>query len=216
MWRFRALKRVVLDVSNWLLPLAAINLIWCLLSLTIILLPPATAALFDVADQARQGHGPSVQYYLGSAKRWLVRAWAWGVGCAAAILISGVALSFYGAQHSFAGTLFLFICAAVAAFVAGVQFYFWPYLLVQDAPLMRRALRNAAFTLLADPLQALLYGGLALALLVFGAALIVPMVLISPVVTAFLAVYSLREWLEHHGVGAAETDGAADGAPEKV
>ncbi len=198
MWRFRALGRVALDVSNWLLPLAAINLVWCVLSLTVIMMPPATAALFEVAYQARKGHGPSMQSFLESIRRWLLRAWLWGAGCLLTGVVAVVALSFYGAQQTSFGAILLVIAACVAVLIIGVQFYFWPYMLAQDEPHIRRALRNAAFTLFADPLNALLYGGIALALLAAGAVLIVPMVLIAPITVAFLAVYSLREWLDHH------------------
>lgn len=198
MWRFRALGRVALDVSNWLLPLAAINLVWCVLSLTVIMMPPATAALFDVADQARKGHGPSMQYFLESIRRWLLRAWLWGAVCFLTGILAVVALSFYGAQLTSLGVILLVIAACVTVLIVSVQFYFWPYMLAQDEPHIRRALRNAAFTLFADPLNALLYGGIALALLAAGAVLIVPMVLIAPIAIAFLAVYSLREWLDHH------------------
>lgn len=44
--RQSVIRRIFGDVYNWLIPVTAINMLWFLMSLAIILLPPATAGLF--------------------------------------------------------------------------------------------------------------------------------------------------------------------------
>ncbi len=55
MWRFRGIIRTFSDVYYWLIPLVMINLAWLVLSLTVILWPPATAALYTATWQPRSG-----------------------------------------------------------------------------------------------------------------------------------------------------------------
>ena len=78
LWRFRALFRMISDVYNWMVTLAAINLIWLLCCISVVLLPPATAALYEVAYRARQGEGPTVVAYVRAMRRWFVISWKWG------------------------------------------------------------------------------------------------------------------------------------------
>lgn len=197
MWRLSALRQAVIDVYNWLLPLVTINILWFLLSLTVVLLPPATAALYEVAYQAKKGHGPGVQSFLAAVRHWLLWSWLWGVGCTFVGVIAAVALRFYSAQQS---DVLLIITGAMLIFVGCIQFYFWPYVMAQETPHLPRAIRNAAFTVLADPLLTLVYGGITLLLLVISVVLVAPMVLITPIMVAFLGVYSLLDWLDYYHV----------------
>ena len=79
-----------------------------------------------------------------------------------------------------------------------IQFYFWPYVVLQTKADFRQAAHNATFTILGDPLWAFFNAGLALVVLIVGIIFIAPLIFIVPVFMAFLGVYSLRAWLLHH------------------
>ena len=75
-----------------------------------------------------------------------------------------------------------------------------PYKVIQGKGSWRHSWKNAAFTVLADPLLILVNGGVALVLIVLGVLLIFPMVFIVPVSVAFLGTYSLLDWLDYRGL----------------
>jgi hypothetical protein len=198
MWRFNALRQVAVDVYNWLLPLAAINILWFLLSLTIVLFPPATAALYEIAYLAKKGHGPGVQAFLEAIRRWLLKSWLWAIVSLLLLFVGVLALWFYSSlQHPIGSPLFI-VVSALLLFGAAVQFYVWPFLMAQEKAYLRQAVRNAAFTVLADPLLAFIYVSISLALVIVSVLVVAPMALLTPVMVAFLGMYSLLDWLEHH------------------
>jgi uncharacterized membrane protein YesL len=200
MMRLKPIYHVVLDVYNWLLPLVVINILWVLMSFTVILLPPATAALYEIACLAARGEGPQISRFLLAVRRWAVKSWLWG-GVTGFILAAGyIALNVYGGMGSAFGPVLTLITTLILVFVSMVQFYFWPYMLLQDETDFRRAAHNALFTVLGDPLLPLLNVGLTGVALILGVVLIAPIIFIVPVFSAFLGVYSLRAWLSHHGL----------------
>ncbi len=200
MWRFNAVQQVAIDIYNWLLPLVTINILWFLLSLTVVLMPPATAALYEIAYLAKKGHDPDIRTFLAAIRRWLLKSWLWGAGCLLLVVLAGVALQFYSAQQNPIGNLLLTVTGAILIFIALIEFYHWPYMMAQETPHLVSAVRNAALTVLADPLMPLIYGSIVLLLFVFSVVLIAPIALITPTVVVFLGVYSLLDWLEHHSL----------------
>jgi len=186
---------VTKDVYNWLLPLVTINILWFLLSLTVILMPPATVALYDVAYEAKRGRSPEIRLYLHSVRRWLLPGWIWALLNTGLALIALFAFSFYGTQPGVA-QIALVICIAYTAVILLAQYYFWPYVMLQVQVSLRTAARNALFTLLGDAPLVLFYGLLSFFLLATSALLLIPLVILAPVVVAFLSVYSLLDWVE--------------------
>src|SRR5688572_19556656 len=87
--------RLFSDVYNWLVPLTAINILWFLMSLTIILLPPATAGLFHVAYLVTRGEGPSVSEYFAGVLRWFWYSWLWGLTVVVFMGVAAFGLTFY-------------------------------------------------------------------------------------------------------------------------
>lgn len=191
--------RVVIDVYNWLLPLVSINILWFLMSLTIILMPPATAALYEIAYLAKRGHGPEIRTYLVSTRRWALRSWLWGLLNALFYGVALISLRFYSAQTGIV-QIGLIICLANVLITLFVQYYFWPYVMLQKQVSFCIAARNALFTFLGDPTLVILCALTSTLLLVTSALLLIPLVVITPVTIAFLAVYSLLDWLEQRGL----------------
>jgi hypothetical protein len=200
MWRFNAVQEAAIEVYNSLLPLVAINMLWFLLSITIVLMPPATAALYQIAYLSKKGHSPNVPEYLRAIKRWLLKSWLWGVGNLLLIVAGVAAFRFYSGIANSIGNLLLIATTAILVFVGLVQFYFWPYMVVQEKPYIGRAIQNAAFTILADPIQAFVYCGITLFLIIASVLLIAPIAVITPTIVTYLGVFSLLDWIKHHGL----------------
>jgi hypothetical protein len=192
-WLFRSLPRVIADLYNWLLPLVTINILWFVLSLTLVLLPPATAALYEIAFQANGGREPYVRDYLSAMRKWFVKSWIWASITLWLVLVSISSITFYDRV----GNVLLIASILLTGFVGLVQLYFWPYMLFQEHPRITTAFRNAALTVLGDPLFALSTAGITILLVTVSVLLIAPIVVFTPIVVAFLGIYNLRAWLEH-------------------
>lgn len=198
-WRWLPARRVARDWLNWALPLVAINIIAVLLSLTVVLLPPALVALYVVAWRAYQGEAPQVGMFWQAMRRWWLASWLWALVTLLLVLAFVAATFFYSQQPGVLATIMQVGNHAVSIFAGLVQFFFWPYMVMQEQPRALVAVRNAIFTILGDPFYTLLYVGLALILLALSVLTIAPVAVLTPVALAFLAVYSLGDWLTHHG-----------------
>ncbi len=199
-WRFQALKGVVVDLFDWLFMFSAVNLVWFLLSLTMIGLPPATVALFDIAYGAYRGRYPTVRRYLPLVRERLLTGWLWAGMNLLIVILGWSALQFYSAQGStfstFVGGIIFFSAILLLVF----QFYLLPYIAIQDKTTVLQAYRNAIMTALADPYLLLFNSGLSLFILIPSIVVVAPLMLITPIFIALLGTYSLLEWLQHRGV----------------
>jgi uncharacterized membrane protein YesL len=208
---FVPLLRSLYDWYNWLVPLTIINALWFFLSLTLVAFPAATGALFKIALDVEQGHNPDVREFLQYTRQWLVKGWVWGASVLLLLALTLTALSFYAAQAGLIWSILLVISVFLAAWGWATLFYFWPYLLLQEQPMMSRALRNAALTVLAAPGRTLVYGGLSALLIALSILFILPLPVFTPILVALLIAYSLKGWLVRHRLLNAP---ASDGSEE--
>jgi uncharacterized membrane protein YesL len=192
------LIRLMSDVYNWLVPLTAINILWFLMSLTIILLPPATAGLFHVAYRVTRSEGPTIQEFFAGIRQWFWISWIWGLMVGVFLGVSALALIFYSASATPIGSVLFAITAVLVAFFLLTQAFFFPYILLQEKPVIRIALRNALFTILADPLRMLIHGIILLLVVIISVLLVFPFVVLTPVTIAFWLMYLLLDWLKRH------------------
>lgn len=199
MW-LKPIYRALTDIYNWMLPLIVINILWLFMSFTVILLPPATAALYEIAHLAARGEGPRVGRFLEAVRYWGLKSWLWGLPIGFLLLSGFIALNVYGGMNSPLRPALVFITAACLLMLSMTQFYFWPYVLLQDAHSLKRAARNALLTALGAPLLTLLHVSLALFAFILGVVFIAPLIFIVPVLIAFVGVYSLRDWLIRQGL----------------
>ncbi len=199
LWRLKPIQWLILDLNDWLFPLMAINMLWVLLSITLVLLPPATAALFDLAYESYRGIAPAPRTYLAHMRRRFWKSWAWAL---ANLIVFG-ALVVLGRAAS-GSEIALAVLGIVGALCIMAQFYFWAYVVLQEQPELLRALRNSVFTALGGLFYIALYLAITLAILIPSLILIAPILLITPVLLTMLCLNSLIGWLQHHKILNAE------------
>lgn len=193
LWRLRPFQLVVIDLYDWLFPWVIINLLWVLCSLTVVLLPPATGALFQTAQRAYRNQPPDPRRFMQDLRVWFSDGWLWAlpnVALFGGLFLLGRALA--------PAEIPLAVLGVVATLSIMLQFFFWPYMMLQEQPALLRAWRNSAFTALGDLLYAGLYLAFSLFVLVTSIVVVAPLVLITPVLLAMTATYGLAAWLEHH------------------
>lgn len=187
----RVLRRTVRDAWDALVLLVVLNLAWVALAFSVVLLPPATAALFDVTHELARGRTPGLIDFARALRRHFWRAWGWAVLNVLAGAIVIVNLVFYG-QFGDLWALAMqgfFVLVGIFWFIS--QLYVWPFILEQDAPDLRRALRNGGLTVLAAP------GFSLVLLLLIGAVLVVSYLLLLPLVALTTGFFCL---LANHAV----------------
>lgn len=193
LWRLRPLQLVAIDLSDWLFPWVVINLLWLVCSLTVILLPPATVALFSMAARAYHNEPPTPQRFFAALRKWLLQSWLWTI--ANGVIFGAL---FLLARQVHPAEIPLAILGVLAALLVLLQFFFWPYMMLQEKPNPIQALRNSLFTAFAGLPYLILYVALTLFILVPSVVVIAPMLLVTPVLLTMMTTYGLVAWLEQH------------------
>lgn len=140
---------IIIDVlkNYWdeMFNLMLFNMLWLVAQLLIVPGPPATAALFYVANRAAKGGFVRLSDFVDAFKRYFWESWKWGALNILVILILGNALVFY-ASSQLQGPFSLSL-AVVNLFLLVewlfTQLFAFPFWLEQEKKQMRLAFRNA-------------------------------------------------------------------------
>ncbi|RME46535.1 MAG: DUF624 domain-containing protein [Chloroflexi bacterium] len=170
---WRVVRLALRNVWGDLLTTVVCNLLWVIFSLLIITGPPATLALFHVANRIAHGELTNPTDFLRAVRRYFGVGWRWGVvnSVMLFLLVGDVVLTGRLSQSAFGHLAQGFFVAGLAAWLL-LQLYVLPLLFEQETPGVRLALRNAAVMLAANPffsalLLVLLAGALLAGTLIF-------------------------------------------------
>ncbi len=195
----RVAGRTLRDWYYSMLGLAIVSLLWAVCSVTIVLLPPATAGLYTVTNSVAHGTGSQISDFVEGARRYLWVSWRWFLLNVAVGALLAVNLVFYsGLQSSLSRLIFPTVAAALLLWLM-VQFYTWPFLLEQEIPRLRTALRNGLFLTLGTPFFSLtLLVVLAIAV-TLSIATILPLAIFISGFIALLANHAVIDRLRLYG-----------------
>ena len=187
------------DWYHCMIGLAALNLLWIILSLTLVLLPPATAGMYAITHSIAQGKGQQWNLFWDTVRRygWISARWAALNVVVVAVLI--VNFSFYGAIESTLGSVLQIVIAIGGLLWIATQFYFWPFMLTQEQKQVRVALKNALFLTLADPLYTSVMLSTAALAAVISIILVLPVAIFTLSFIALLANQAVIERLTTYG-----------------
>jgi uncharacterized membrane protein YesL len=177
-----------------------INTLWLLSWLTIVLGPPATFGVYYYAHYMAHGINEGVQGMLEGARRFLIKSWMTFAVFALGDILLGVNILFYwqmGAVWSTAVGAFFMLLLLLWLIT---QFYAMAYIMEQEEPSLKMALKNGFFTIFAAPGYTFVVVGLAFSLIAISAALIFPLFFGIPVLIALIAAHAVRERLETYQV----------------
>ena len=195
----RVLRRTFSDAWDATIVLAVINVLWAALSLTVILLPPAAAALFEASHSLARGEAPGIRDFLSGVRRHLVTGWAWGLVNVAVWSVVVVNLLFYRSRSEPWAPLLQALFVVLAALWLIAQFYVWPFFFEQTEKSLRRAFRNALFLVFAAPAFSFTLGALGALIVVLSAVLVVPLIVITGSLLALLSNHAVIDRLRAFG-----------------
>lgn len=195
---FRVVRRAIRDGWDALFVIGLLNLAWLALSLTIILLPPATVALFESMDALAAGRTPDVRDLLGSVRRRFIGAWLWAIWAIAGLTIAWVNVRYW---NDAGGSL---VWLSAAFLVLGVLFavsllYVWPFVFRQSEGGVARAIRNSILAVLAAPVFAISLAVLLVAVVAISAVLILPLAVFLSGLVGLIATHAVTDRLRTFG-----------------
>ncbi len=203
----RAFWAACKDYYEEMFRLVGANLLWLLLAVPIITLPPATAGMFCLTNRIAHHRSVELRLFFAGMKQYFFKSWLLALLNAAVLGLLYVNLRFYGqmlagqwaaiVQGLFLGLMVLWCL---------MQLYVFPMLLEQEEPRLLLALRNAAFMAFASPLTALVLGVLVALLAAASAALALPFAVALMAVVALAANETVLALLVHYGIRQAEEE----------
>lgn len=194
----RVMRSSLGDAWDALIAVAPLNLAWLGLGLTVVLLPPATAALFESMHELASGRSPGIRDFLGSVRRRFVAAWLWALWASAGLTVVGVNVRFDGdARGPVAWLSAVFVVLGVLFSVS--LLYVWPFVLLQPDGGLIRAIRNSILAVLAAPLFAVTLAVLLVVSVAASAVLILPLAVVTPGLIGLTASHAVTDRLRAFG-----------------
>jgi uncharacterized membrane protein YesL len=192
------LGRTLRDTWDAWIALAVLNILWLGMSITVVLMPPATVAMFEATHELAGGRTMSVSEFLRAVPRHFLRAWAWAALNLVVGVVLAVNLAFYARDELWAVAVRALF--AVATFIWAVaQLLVWPYLFEQVDPSVRRAVRNSLLTVVAAPGFSLVLGVVAAVVVIVSVTLILPVAVFSIAFLGLLGSHAVRDRLVAFG-----------------
>lgn len=175
--------------------LTLINVVWVACCVTVVLAPPATFALFYAAHDLVQGRGVSLGDFARGIRLYFVKSWLWGVLNIVAAVLFYANLRFYGSIEAQWSALVLMLSLALLVLWIMVQIYTVAYIMFQEQPSLRTALRNGLFTLLASPIYSLIMALFVGAVIFLSVNIVVVTLIGGPALISVLGNRAIRERL---------------------
>jgi hypothetical protein len=163
---------------------------WVLIFIPIVLAAPATGGLYYATNQLAHGMDGGPLVYWRGVKSYILPSYIWAVVNLVVAFLLSVNIWFYGnAPWGFAPYLRIAFII-LAAFWAMVQFYTFPFILEQEQPSYKTALRNSVLATFRFPLHS--FGFLLLILALVLVSYLLYLVLWVVITSSLIAYLSNR------------------------
>lgn len=195
---FRIIRSALGDIWNHLPLVIAGSLTWLVLAVLIIPGPPATLALFDMADRiARREHLLEFRDYLRAVWQRFGVGWRWGAVnlLVVAVVLIDIRVVPQMVSPTVAVYLQLFFTMALALWIV-VNWYALAFLFQQKEASLRQALRNGVVLLLQNPLFTLVLVVITAVLIGLSLVLVIVNLLFGPMLVALISTHAVLNRLE--------------------
>jgi uncharacterized membrane protein YesL len=194
---FQVTRRAIIDLWDHAFLVIFCSLAWLFLFLLIIPGPPATLALFDMAERmARREHLMEFRDYLRAVRTRFGVGWRWAAINipVLAILIIDINAIPRMFEAPVAVSVQLFFIMALALWLV-VNWFALAFLFQQKELSVRQALRNGAVLLLQHPLFTLVLTVITVVLLWLSTILIIVNLLFGPMLVALISTHAVLDRL---------------------
>lgn len=196
---FTVMRRAVVGWYDGMIQFAVLNLLWLLAGATIVLLPPATAAFYAVANEHAHGYSAGLSDFIEAGRRYFFKSWFWALLNVVVLTVTYANIVFYGSLGNDLGFILQSVFLAVGAYWLVIQFYFWPFMMEQQNKRVLLALRNATLTTLASPGFTFLMVVFVALLVTLSFLFVLPLGVLTVAVIALLGNFAVLDRLEAFG-----------------
>lgn len=194
----RVVRAAIVDLWDSVFLVVFCSLVWLFLVLLIIPGPPATLALFDMADRiARREHLLEFRDYLRAVWQRFGVGWRWGAVnlLVVAVVLIDIRVVPQMVSPTVAVYLQLFFTMALALWIV-VNWYALAFLFQQKEASLRQALRNGVVLLLQNPLFTLVLVVITAVLIGLSLVLVIVNLLFGPMLVALISTHAVLNRLE--------------------
>lgn len=194
---FQIVRSAIVDLWDHVFLVIFCSLVWLFLVLLIVPGPPATLALFDMADRiARREHLLELRDYLRAVVKRFGVGWRWGAVniVVVAIVLIDISMVPRMVSPTAAAYLQLFFVMALALWIV-VNWYALAFLFQQKEPSLRLALRNGAVLLLQYPFFTLVLAVITAVLIGLSLVVVIVNLLFGPMLVALISTQAVLDRL---------------------
>ncbi len=151
---WRVVRLTVGDLVEEVFWLILLNILWCIMAVLVLPMPFATAGLAWVAATIGEGKVISLRTFIEGGRRLWKPAYLWGL---ANLVVGGIMwlnFAFYYNHPASWAAIARLLVVAVALWWVAIQFYTFPFLVVQEEPSLKMAYRNSMILIISQPVLA--------------------------------------------------------------
>jgi len=202
-----AFGRSTVDWYDSWLDMTLIGMLWLVAQVTIVLGPAATFGVYYVTSaMIRSGESLGVKGMIEGARKYFLKALAWGALNWLVAVISVVNFIFYLNVDSTFGYIARVMIVVLTSLWMITQFYAVPFLLAQEQEKLFLALRNGLYLTLATLPYTIGLMIIVVLIIALSAVLILPAFLGVPMLIAVMGTRALYDRLEAFGLRKKDPD----------
>lgn len=152
---FRVMWTAFKDYYEEMFTLVGANLLWVVLAIPVVTIPPATAGMLYLTNQVAHHKSIEFRMFFEGFKKYFWKSYLLALLNLLAASIFYANLAFYGQMDGQWAVIVRGVFVGLAVMWVLIQIYVFPMLLEQQEAKLLLALRNAAFLTFASPIMTL-------------------------------------------------------------
>jgi uncharacterized membrane protein YesL len=139
----KTFKEALLDAWDAFIPLVGINIVWFLLTALVITAFPAFGGLYYATNRVAHGEMADLKMFFSGFKSNFWTSYKWGVLNLIIYFMLVLNIWFYGQFEGFGFVILQSLFFSTTLIYTCMQIYTFPFLLEQEEPILKTALRNS-------------------------------------------------------------------------
>lgn len=194
---FRVLWTACKDYYEEMFTLVGANLLWVVLAIPVLTIPPATAGMLYLTNQIAHRRRIEFRMFFEGFKKYFWQSYLLALLNLLVAVLVYTNLAFYAQMEGQWTVIVRGIFVGLAVMWVLIQMYVFPMLLEQEEPRLLLALRNAAFLAFASPITSLILGVLMVLVAVLSIGLTLPFAVAMAALLSLMANGAVLTLLVH-------------------
>lgn len=141
--RIKTFKDALIDFWDALIPIVGINIAWFVLTILVVTAFPAFGGIYYATNRIAHGESVNLGTFFEGFKEYFWTSWKWGLVNLLVYSILASNIWFYGQLEGWGFLALQSLSFSLILIYTCLQIYTFPFLLEQDEPSIKIALRNS-------------------------------------------------------------------------